>query len=140
MSKDNDATILHDSPEPPAYLAARILRRIKKEERRKAFRQMVGGRLAGFVRIVRRKLVRSWHQLRNPVSFRLLPCLVRLSFAMANLHELALSLEESFPAMSAAFCIASVVLAVWFGARLMSEAGVIGGIDSRRIIFYERHF
>jgi ABC-type antimicrobial peptide transport system permease subunit len=128
MSKDNDATILHDSPEPPAYLAARILRRIEKEERRKAFRQMVVS--GAFLAASFASFVASLFDLGAKLSQSGFLSFASLfgsdfSFAMANLHELALSLEESFPAMSAAFCIASVVLAVWFGARLMSEAGVI---------------
>ena len=46
------------------------------------------------------------------------------SFAIANLRELAMSLVESFPAFSAALCLASIGVAIWFGARLAHEANV----------------
>lgn len=128
MSKDRDATILHQSPEPPAYLTERILRSIEKEERKTIFRRIAVSGTLLFVSLG--SAVASMIDLGDRLSqsgFLSFASLFRsdFSFAMANIHELSLSLEESFPAVSAAFCITSIVLVLWFGVRLMKEAGVV---------------
>lgn len=128
MSKDHDATILHQSPEPPAYLAGRILRCIEKEERRKTLRRTVVSSVLLVVSFV--SSVASLMDLGTKLSQSSFLSFVSLfgsdfSFAMANLRELFLSLTESFPAISAAFCIASIALVLWFGMRLVNEAEII---------------
>jgi hypothetical protein len=115
MSKNHGTTILRNAPEPPSYLAGRILRRIEKEERQKTFRQMaVSGALLAVSRLSQSGFL-SFASLFGS----------DFSFAAANLRELFLSLEESFPAVSAAFCVASIVFVLWFGMRLANEAGVV---------------
>ena len=128
MSKDRGATILRQSPEPPAYLAGMILRKIEKEEQRKTFRQMA---VSG-VLLVASSVASAFSimDLGTRLSQSGLFSFASLfgsdfSFVVTNIKEVLFSLIESFPAMSAAFCIASVVFVLWFGMRLTKEAGVI---------------
>lgn len=128
MSKNHGTTILRNAPEPPSYLAGRILRRIEKEERQKAFRQMA---VSGVLLAVSfAASIASLFDLGSRLSQSGFLSFASLfgsdfSFAAANLRELFLSLEESFPAISAAFCAASIAFVLWFGMRLMNEAGVV---------------
>lgn len=128
IQKDPGMTILHQAPEPPTYLVGKILRRIDREERRKTFRQMA---VSGIFLIVSfAASVASLMDLGVKLAQSGFLSFVSLfasdfSFAAANIKELLFSLTESFPAMSAAFCIASVAFVLWFGMRLTKEAGII---------------
>ncbi|MGB7957220.1 MAG: hypothetical protein WCF77_00030 [Minisyncoccia bacterium] len=128
MSKDRGATILRQSPEPPAYLAGRILRKIEKEEQRKTFRQMAVSGILFIASSAASAL--SLMDLGSRLSQSGFLSFASLfgsdfSFVVTNIKEVFFSLIESFPAISAAFCIASVALVLWFGMRLSKEAGVI---------------
>jgi hypothetical protein len=128
MSKDRDTTILSQSPEPPAYLAGMILRRIEKEERRKTFRQML---VSGILLICSSvSFVASAMDMGTRLSRSGFLSFISLfgsdfSFATANIKEVSFSLIESFPAMSAALSVASITLVLWFGVSLIKEAGII---------------
>ena len=128
MTEDRDTTILRQSPEPPAYLAGMILRRIKKEERRKMFRQML---VSGILLIVSfAASVASLMDMGAKLTRSGFLSFVSLfnsdfSFAIANIREVSFSLIESFPATSVALSIASITLALWFGVRLIKEAGIM---------------
>lgn len=128
MSKNHNTTILHGAPEPPVHLAEKILRSIEKEERKRVFRQITVSSVLLLVSLG--VAVASVMDLGIELSRSGFLSFVSLfgsdfSFAIMNLHELFLSLEESFPAVSAAFCIASTAFVLWFGARLVNEAWVI---------------
>lgn len=128
MSKDRGAAILDQSPEPPAYLTGMILRKIEREERRKTFRQMVVSGVflaASFVASVA-SLMDLGTRLSQSGFFSFVSLFGSdFSFAMTNIKEIFLSITESFPPISAAFCIASVTFVLWFGMRLTKEAGII---------------
>jgi ABC-type antimicrobial peptide transport system permease subunit len=128
MQKDRYKAILRESPEPPAYLAGKILRSIEREERKRVFRQIAVSGVFLFVSLG--SAVASVMDLGNKLSqsgFLSFASLFHsdFSFAMINFRELSSSLVESFPAISAAFCLASAAFVLWFGMRLISEAGVI---------------
>ena len=128
MQKDRSKIILQQAPEPPAYLAGRILRRIEKEERRKTLRQMA---VSGILLVVSFAAgAASFIDMETRIAQSGFLSFASLfgsdfSFAMTNIRELFFSLAESFPAMSAAFCIVSVAFVLWFGARIAKEAGII---------------
>lgn len=98
------------------------------EERRKTLRQMV---VSGVLLIVSFVLsVASLMDLGTKLSqsgfFSFASLLGSdFSFVATNGREFFLSLAESFPAISAALCVASVALVLWFVARLVDEAGTI---------------
>ena len=128
MSKDRGTTVLRQSPEPPAYLTGMILRKIEKEERRKTFRQMIvsGVLLVASFAASALSMMDLGTRLSESGFFSFISLFGSdFSFAMANGRELFFSLTESFPAISAAFCIASIAFVVWFGMRLTREAGTI---------------
>jgi hypothetical protein len=138
MQKDRTITILHEAPEPPAYLAGRILRSIEQEERKKLHRQIAVSGMFLFVSVG--STIMSLMSLGTELSHSGFLAFASLfssdfSFAMANLRELFLSLVESFPAFSVAFCLASVGFAVWFGARLLRET-----VMARRTMFSHPSF
>ena len=114
-------------PEPPTYLIGRILRSIEREERKRTYRQVAvsGGFSFCFFGIRCRKHRDLGADLARS-GFLSFASLFRsdFSFAMANIKELALSLVESFPAISAAFCLASIGCAIWFGVRLINDTRV----------------
>jgi ABC-type antimicrobial peptide transport system permease subunit len=128
MKKDRTAIILRKAPEPPVYLAGKILRFIEKEEQKRTYRRIavwgtlfvvaLGSAVAGIINLGA-ELSRS--------GFLSFASLFRtdFSYAMANANELFLSLAESFPAILAAFCLASIGFAVCFAARLIYEAGMV---------------
>jgi hypothetical protein len=128
MSKNRGETILRQSPEPPAYLAGMILRKIENEERRKTFRQMA---VSGILLLASSTAsILSMMDLGTRLSQSGFISFASLfgsdfSFVAMNVKEVFFSLIESFPAISAAACIASVALVLWFGMRLTKEAGVI---------------
>ena len=128
MSKDRNTIILRQAPEPPTYLVGKILRRVEKEDRRKTLRQMA---VSGIFLVVSfAASVASFMDLGAKLTQSGFLSFVSLftsdfSFAVTNIRELLFSLTESFPTMSAAFCIGSVVFVLWFGMRLTKEAGVI---------------
>jgi hypothetical protein len=138
MQKDRNEIILHQSPEPPAYLVGKILRRINKEERRKTFRQMIisGALLAISFAASIASLMDLGAKLSRSGFLSFVSLFISdFSFAVTNIREIFLSLTESFPVMSAAFCIASVAFVLWFGMRLAKDAGII-----RRNRFAMRYF
>jgi hypothetical protein len=125
---DRSNKILCNAPEPPVNLTARILRSIEKEERKKAFRQVVVSGMFLFISLG--ATIMSTMDFDNELSrsgFLSFISLFRsdFSFAIANIHEVFLSLAESFPAISAAFCLASIGFAICFAARLISKALVV---------------
>lgn len=128
MQKDRTTTILYKAPEPPRTLTGKILRSIEHEERKKAFRQVIVSGILLFVSLG--STVASIMELGNELSqsgFLSFASLFRsdFSFAVANLHEMFLSLAESFPAIAAALCLASIGFAVCFAVRLVGEAMVV---------------
>lgn len=128
MSKDRGATILQQSPEPPAYLAGMILRKIEEAEQRKTFRQMAVSGILFLASSAASAL--SMMDLGTRLSQSGFISFASLfgsdfSFVATNIKEVLFSLVESFPAISAAACIASVALVLWFGMRFTKEAGVI---------------
>lgn len=127
MQNDRTTDILYKAPEPPSGLAGKILRSIEKEERKKAFRQAIVSGCLLFISLG--STVVSVMDFGNELSrsgFLSFVSLFRsdFSFAVANTHEMFLSLAESFPAISAAFCLASIGFAVCFAARLINKAVV----------------
>jgi ABC-type antimicrobial peptide transport system permease subunit len=105
-----------------------ILRKIEKEERRKTFRQMIvsGVLLVASFAASALSMMDLGTRLSESGFFSFISLFGSdFSFAMANGRELFFSLTESFPAISAAFCIASIAFVVWFGMRLTREAGTI---------------
>lgn len=126
MTEDRDIRMLHRAPEPPAYLAGRILRSIELEERKRIYRRIAASAL--FLVASLGATVASIMDLGTQLSqsgFLSFASLFNsdFSFAVTNIRELSLSLVESFPAISGAFCVASIGLVLWFGIRLISEAG-----------------
>ena len=128
MSENRKISVFYDAPEPPSYLASRILRSIEREERKKIYRQIMVsaalltvslGSAVASVMSLGAELVHSGF-----FSFASLFA-SDFSFAITNLHELSLSLVESFPAISGAFFLASIGLAIWCSMRLMTEAGIV---------------
>ena len=127
MEQDRATTILSGTPEPPSYLAGKILHAIEDGERKNAFRQIAISCVLLFASLG--ALAASAMDLGSELSrsgFLSFISLFRsdFSFAMANLREMSLSLVESFPAISAAFCLASIGLVLWFGVRIVREAMV----------------
>jgi asparagine N-glycosylation enzyme membrane subunit Stt3 len=125
MEQDRAKNILSGAPEPPSYLTGKILRSIENRERKKALRQIAVSCVLLFASLG--ALAASAMDLGSELSrsgFLSFVSLFRsdFSFAVANLHELFLSLVESFPAISAAFCLASVGLVLWFSVRIVHEA------------------
>jgi hypothetical protein len=128
MFKDQEETILRQSPEPPAYLVARILHSIQKEEQKKLHRQIaVSGTL---LCVSLGSSVASIMNFGTELSHSGFISFISLfgsdfSFAAMDLREIFFSLVESFPAVAAALCAASVAFALWFGMSLIKEAGTI---------------
>jgi small basic protein len=128
MPKDRNATILRQSPEPPAYLAEKVLCSIRKEESKRIRRQIA---VSGMLLVVSLgSAVASMMSLGGELSRSGFLSFVSLfssdfSSVTANFREVFFSLIESFPAVSAALCIASVAFVLWFGVRLVNEAGTI---------------
>jgi len=128
MSESRKSNVFHDAPEPPSYLASRILRSIEREERKKIYRQIVasGVLLAVSVGSAVASVMSLGTELVHSGFFSFASLFASdFSFAIANLHELSLSLVESFPAISGAFFLASIGLVLWFGTRLIAEAGAV---------------
>jgi hypothetical protein len=128
MPKDRDITMLHGAPEPPAYLAERILRSIEREERNSVYRRITvtAACLVVFLGSSIASLVNLGAELSRSGFFSFASLFNSdFSFAVANIHELFLSLVESFPAISGAMCLMSIGLALWFSMRFLFEAGAI---------------
>ena len=128
MPKNRDAIILHQSPEPPAYLAGRILGRIEKEERKKTVRQAVIS--CGLLFVSFASSVASAMDLGTRLSHSGFLSFVSLfgsdfSSVVTNGREIFFSLMESLPALPAAFCVASIAFVVWFAVRLLKETVTI---------------
>gem|GEM_PF-1443799 len=127
MQKNHLKNVLRGAPEPPTYLIGRILRSIEREERKRTYRQVAvsGGFLFASLGFVVASMADLGADLARS-GFLSFASLFRsdFSFAMANIKELALSLVESFPAISAAFCLASIGCAIWFGVRLINDTRV----------------
>jgi hypothetical protein len=128
MTKDRDMNMLHGAPEPPLYLVGMILRSIEREERKKIYRQIMAS--ATLLLVSLGATVASIIDLGTRLSHSGFFSFVSLfasdfSFAATNIRELSLSLVESFPAISGAFFLASISLVLWFGTRLIAEAGTV---------------
>ena len=126
LPEDRNARVLHAAPEPPAYLAGKILRSIEREERKKVRREMMLS--VAFLLLSLASAAASMVALGGELARSDFFSFASLfgsdfSFAVANFHEIFLSLVESFPAISGAVFLASVGFAVWFGVRLIAEAG-----------------
>jgi hypothetical protein len=128
MTTRKDIAMLQDAPEPPEYLTRRILERIQKEERRSMMRQFFVSislfavsmaASAFYIFDLNAELSRSGF-----LSFASL-FVSDFSLALANFHELAFSLVESFPALPASFLLASMIFAVWFAALAAKKMNVM---------------
>jgi hypothetical protein len=119
--------MLSDAPEPPAYLAGKILRGIQKEERHRATRQilvstllLVGSMAATILSVfdLNDKLSQSGF-----LTFASL-FVSDFSLATANFRELAWSLVESFPAIPAGLFLGSMIFVIWFATLAVKKISV----------------
>jgi hypothetical protein len=128
MTTRKDIAMLRDAPEPPEYLTRRILERIKKEERRSAMRQFfVSASLFAASAVASAFCVLDLDRELSRSGFLSFASLFVSDFssAIANFHELAFSLVESFPALPASFLLASMIFMVWFAALATKKMNVV---------------
>lgn len=127
MEQSRHQKILLSPPQPPAYLVAKILRAIDREERQRIFRRMAWS--AGFLTLSLGAAGASVADLNNELSRSGFLSFLSLfgsdfSFAAGHFGEMAFSLGESFPALAAALSLASIGLVLWFGVILIREASI----------------
>ncbi len=128
MLTQRSRNILASPPEPPAYLAEKVLRSIAREERRRIVRQMIASGI--FLAASLGAAGVSTMSFGNDLAHSGFLSFVSLfgtdfSFVAANMRDVAFSLAESFPALSASLCLASVGFALWFAARLARGAASV---------------
>ena len=113
-----------DMPEPPAGLASKIMRRIKRRERRILAAKTIGfgvlfaGSAVGIVMAYDNLMAAA-----AQTGFFQFASLFFSDFgaAVANFHDFLFSILESFPVFSAALLVAGLIAAIWSAAHFIDD-------------------
>jgi hypothetical protein len=128
MEQSRHKHILSSPPEPPEYLVAKILGALDREERTATVRRMAwsGGFLVISLGAAAASIVKMESDLSQSGFLSFLSLFSSdFSFAIAHFRDMAFSLAESFPGISAALAFASIGLVLWFGVRLAQEGALV---------------
>lgn len=131
MTSRKDIAMLQNAPEPPEYLSRKIVQGVRNEQRRMVKRRLFVSSLLFTASAALAVLcVLDFNAEISRSGFLSFASLFvsDFSLAVANFHELSLSLVESFPAVSAGFLLGSSVIAAWFAIRAV-----------RTIVMVRRH-
>jgi hypothetical protein len=119
-----------DMPEPSADLHGRIMRRVKRYERRVLVAKTIG--FGALFAASAATVVAAYFNLMSAAAQSGFFQFVSLFFsdfgaAMANFQDFAFSIIESFPVFSAAFLLAGVIAVIWSAAHFIDDIAQMRG-------------